>query len=321
MNKALIAGITGMAGSHLAEFLLSRGFEVHGIVRRVSTGSNMTNLGAILPKLSIHQADITDAISVMNVFKSVNPTHVYNLAGQSHIGTSWQCPGETIQVNAVGAFNIIEAARLISPEARIYTAITAEVFAATDGPQNESTPFHPTSPYACSKAFAYYQGVNYRERYGMHISNAFLFNHTSERRPDSFLSRKITKAAVAILREEQEYLELGNIDTMIDMGYAPDFVEAMYLMTEADEPDDYCIGTGETHSIREFLDITFKGWGFDWESNNLVRINPKFYRPLPPTTSRADITKITTKLGWKPKTSFKDMVYQLNSYEYDLPRW
>jgi len=312
-KRALITGITGQDGSYLAEFLLEKGYEVHGIVRR-SSGFTTARIDHICvdrhdqaAKLFLHYGDLLDGTALRNVIGKVEPDEVYNLAAQSHVRVSFDQPVYTADVCALGSLRLLEALRDRIPEVRYYQASSSEMFGlVSETPQRETTPFHPRSPYGCAKVFAFWQTVNYREAYGMFGCNGILFNHESPRRGETFVTRKITRAATRIKLGLQDKLYLGNLDSKRDWGYAPDFVEAMWLMLQQDEPDDYVIGTGETHSVREFLEQVFAYLGLD--SDKHVEIDPRYYRPTEVDILLADASKAREKLGWRPRHRFADLV-------------
>ena len=311
-RKALITGITGQDGSYLAELLLSKGYEVHGIIRRAST----FNTGRLEPiyadphsgknRLFLHYGDLSDASALARLVGKVQPDEVYNLAAQSHVRVSFDSPEYTTDITATGAVRLLEAIRETGLQPRFYQASSSEMFGqVTETPQTEKTPFHPRSPYGCSKAYAYWITVNYRESYGLHASNGILFNHESPRRGETFVTRKITRAVAHIQAGLQQKLYLGNLDAKRDWGYAKEYVEAMWLMLQQPEPDDYVIATGETHSIREFLDVAFGHVGLDWRKH--VEIDSRYYRPAEVDLLIGDYSKARRKLGWQPKTKFAEL--------------
>jgi len=305
MKKALISGITGQDGSYLAELLLSKGYEVHGIVRSASS----MNRGRIdhLTGIKLHYGDLYDEASLFSVVAEVQPDEVYNLGAQSHVRVSFDNPISTVDSIAMGTLRLLEAIRKMKRPARFYQASSSEMFGEVrESPQTETTPFNPQSPYACAKVFAHYQTQNYRKAYGLHASCGILFNHESPRRGETFVTRKITQAAVRISHGSDETLYLGNLDAMRDWGFAGDYVEAMWLMLQQDKPDDYVIATGETHSVREFLDEAFGLLNLDWV--RYVKTDPKFYRPSEVNLLLGYATKAKKALGWKPKVYFKELV-------------
>lgn len=313
MKKALITGITGQDGSYLAEFLLEKGYEVHGIIRRSST-FNTKRIDHIYrdphnghkARLLLHYGDLASSGSLQDIIGSVQPDEIYNLAAQSHVRVSFDLPDYTTEINALGVTNILESIRRSEVRPRFYQASTSEMFGAAEPPQSETTQFDPQSPYAVSKAYAYWLTRNYRNAYNMFTTNGILFNHESPRRGETFVTRKITRAVAAILAGKQEYLYLGNLDSKRDWGYAPEYVEAMWMMLQHDEPLDLVIGTGETHTIREFLDEAFGYVNLDW--NDYVRIDPKYFRPTEVDYLLADPTKAREVLGWEAKVKFHDLV-------------
>jgi GDPmannose 4,6-dehydratase len=304
MKKALITGISGQCGSYLAELLLEKGYEVHGIIRRHSTPST-GRIDHIYDDLRLHYGDVTDATSIERAIDIAKPDEIYGLAAQSHVRTSFDIPVYTAQATAMGALNILEAIK--GEDIKFYQASSSELFGGiyTEA-TNEATPFHPRSPYAIAKQFAYWSAVNYREAYGTFACNGILFNNESPRRTETFVTRKITKAAVRISQSKQDKLYLGNLDAKRDWGYSRDYVEAMYLMLQQPKPDDYVIATGETHSVREFLDETFGYLGLDWSKH--VVIDSKYFRPTEVDLLLGDATKARQALGWEPKVRFKQLV-------------
>jgi GDPmannose 4,6-dehydratase len=315
MKRALITGITGQDGSYLAEFLLEKGYEVHGIIRR----SSSFNTGRIVHifqdvhaddiKLFLHYGDLTDGSFMAGLLNKVEPDELYNLGGQSHVRVSFDQPIYTADVVGMGTLRLLEAIRAIGAEKhiRFYQASSSEMFGKVkEIPQSEKTPFNPVSPYACAKVNAYYNVLAYREAYGMHASNGILFNHESPRRGETFVTRKITRGLARILAGLDDKLYLGNLDAKRDWGYAEDYVEAMWLMMQQDEPDDYAIATGETHSIREFLDAAFGMVELDW--HDYVEIDPRYFRPADVDLLKGDSSKAKKVLGWEPRTSFMELV-------------
>ncbi len=315
MKKALITGITGQDGSYLAELLLAKGYEVHGIIRRASS-FNTGRLKHIFKELhdpssrmTLHYGDLTDASSLEKVIHKVEPDEIYNLGAQSHVRVSFDCPIYTTESVGVGALKLLEAIKNTGAleKIRYYQASSSEMYGKVKAvPQSEETPFYPRSPYACAKVYAHWQTINYRESYGLHGSNGILFNHESPRRGETFVTRKITRAVSKILSKKQDKIYLGNLDAKRDWGYAKDYVEAMWLMLQQDQPDDYVIATGETWSVKDFLLETFTLINRDW--NDYVEIDERYFRPAEVDLLIGDATKAKNKLGWKPKTSFKDLV-------------
>ena len=312
-KKALITGITGQDGSYLAELLLSKGYEVHGIIRRAST-FNTGRLDHIyadphIPRTSLrlHYGDLSDASALARLVGKIQPEEVYNLAAQSHVRVSFDSPEYTTDITATGAVRLLEAIRETGIRPRFYQASSSEMYGKVQHvPQTETTPFYPRSPYGCAKVYAFYITVNYRESYGMHASNGILFNHESPRRGETFVTRKITRAVASIQAGLQDKLFLGNLDAKRDWGYAKEYVEAMWLMLQQDQPDDYVIATNETHSVREFLEAAFGHVGIDWKKH--VEIDPAYYRPAEVDLLIGDYAKAQARLGWKPKTTFRELV-------------
>jgi GDPmannose 4,6-dehydratase len=305
-KRALITGITGQDGSYLAEFLLEKGYKVYGMVRRTSS-DHYERIAHIRDKLMLLQGDMTDENSIMDALKESNPDEVYNLAAQSFVPTSWNQPILTGQVTGLGVTAIMEAIRRYNTKIKFYQASSSEMFGKVrQTPQNELTPFYPRSPYGVAKCYGHFITVNYRESYGLFTVSGILFNHESPRRSPEAVSKKITKAVAKIKLGTQKKLYLGNIDAKRDWGYAKDYVEAMWMMLQKRKPADYVIGMGETHSVREFLQIAFKHVGLNWK--NHVVIDKKLFRPAEVDYLVADYHKAKRELGWKPKTSFKQLV-------------
>lgn len=305
MKTAFVTGITGQDASYLAELLLDKGYEVHGIIRRTSTVSTV-RIAHLLDRITMHSADLTDAMSVARVVAEVQPHEFYNLGAMTDVAKSFTEPAATQAVNGQGVVTCLEAIRLFSPHTRFYQASTSEMFGGSPPPQNETTPFKPKSPYAIAKVAAYHTTVLYREAYGLHASNGILFNHESPRRGETFVTRKIAKAAARISLGLQRKLHLGNLNARRDWGYAGDYVEAMWLMLQQDRPDDYVIATGESHSVREFCEAAFEILGLHWE--NYVEYDPKYERPCEVDALCGDASKARGVLGWKPKTGFRELV-------------
>jgi len=316
MKKALITGITGQDGSYLAELLLEKGYEVHGIIRRAST----FNTGRIdhlyqdphinKNRLFLHYGDISDSTNLVKIISQVEPDEVYNLAAQSHVRVSFDIPEYTGDVTALSAVRLLEAIRESGVDTRFYQASSSEMFGrVTEIPQKESTPFYPRSPYGCAKVYAHWITVNYRESYDLFACSGILFNHESPRRGETFVTRKITRAAARIAAGLQDDIYLGNLDARRDWGYAKEYVEAMWLMLQRDKADDYVIATGETHSVREFLSVSFEHVGLDWEQ--YVKIDPRYYRPAEVDLLIGDASKAKEQLGWAPKTSFTELVHMM----------
>jgi len=322
-KKALITGITGQDGSYLAEFLLGKGYEVHGIVRRAST-FNRGRLDAVWsdPHLShtrlfLHYGDVSDSGSLTRLLVQIQPDEIYNLAAQSHVRVSFDNPEYTMDVNATGTLRLLEALRDSELKPRFYQASSSEMYGKVmEVPQTETTPFYPRSPYGVSKVAAYWATINYRESYGMHASNGILFNHESPRRGEGFVTRKITRAVAHIVAGLEEKLYLGNLDAKRDWGYAREYVEAMWHMLQQNEPGEYVIATGETHSVREFLEEAFGQVGLDWEK--YVAIDPRYLRPTEVDLLVGDASKAQRHLGWKPATTFKSLVKLMVQADIDL---
>ena len=328
---ALITGITGQDGSYLAEFLLEKGYEVHGIVRRSSL-INTHRIDNIYPQLKLHYGDLTDATNIISVIKKVEPDEIYNLGAQSHVKVSFEMPEYTAQVDAIGTLRVLEAVRLLGMEkkTRIYQASTSELYGLVQAvPQTETTPFHPRSPYGVAKLYGYWIIKNYREAYGMHCSSGILFNHESPRRGETFVTRKITQGLSRVSCGLQECIELGNLNAKRDWGHAKDFVEAMWLMLQQDAPDDYVIATGEQYSVREFvnkaaplfgLKIEWMGEGldeigYDWGTKKtVIKVNDRYFRPSEVESLLGDATKAKEKLGWEPKITFDQLVEDMVIY-------
>ncbi len=330
MKKALITGITGQDGSYLAEFLLKKGYEVHGIERR----SSSFNTGRIdhlhnpeenkQTKIFLHYADLADSSSLFRVIKKINPDEIYNLASQSHVKISFDIPEYTGDVTGMGAVRLLEVVRAINPKIKVYQASSSEMFGmVSENPQKETTPFYPRSPYGCAKVYAFWIMKNYRESYNMFACNGILFNHESPRRGKNFVTRKITRTLCEIKLGLTDKIHLGNLDAKRDWGYAPDYVEAMWLMMQQDKPDDYVISTGETHSVRECVEESCKVLGFDleWEGKGLnekgidkktgkviVAIDKRFFRPAEVDVLLGDPSKAKKQMGWEPKVKFKELV-------------
>lgn len=305
MKKALITGITGQDGSYLAELLLEKGYEVHGLIRRTSSHYFM-NIDHIQNKLQLHYGDLENEHHICSMVNEIQPDEVYNLAAQSDVGISFETPEYTGNITGLGVCRLLEAVKDFAKNARYYQASTSELFGSTPPPQNEESCMMPASPYAAAKLYAHHMTRIYRQAYGMYACSGILFNHESPRRGPNFVTRKIAIAVGKIKRGEQKKIVLGNLDAMRDWGYAPDYVQAMWLMLQQDKPDDYVIGTGEVHSVREFAEEAFKHAGLD--SKDYVETDPQFVRPLETNAFRADITKAKTKLKWEPTVTFKKLV-------------
>lgn len=340
MKKALITGITGQDGSYLAEFLLEKGYEVHGIVRRASV-SNTARIDHLISenKIRLHEGDLSDSSSIIRIVGEVKPEEIYNLAAQSHVHVSFDAPEYSGDVDALGVLRILEAVRItgLTDRCRIYQASTSELYGKVEEvPQNEKTPFHPYSPYAVAKQYGYWIVKEYRDAYGMFAVNGILFNHESERRGENFVTRKITLAAGRIACGLQEKLLLGNLDALRDWGYAKDYVECMWLMLQAEEPDDFVIATGVQHTVREFTTLAFRyaGIELEWQGKGmeergvdkadgrvLVEVSREFYRPTDVINLWGDPTKAKTVLGWDPqKTSYEELCRIMAEHDLELAR-
>ena len=324
-KRALITGITGQDGSYLAELLLEKGYEVHGIIRRSSSFNTQRidhiyrDPHAAKTRLFLVHGDLSDSSALNTILRQVTPDEIYNLGAQSHVRVSFDVPEYTTDVTALGTIRILEAIREVGIKPKFYQASSSEMFGkVVETPQRETTPFHPRSPYACAKVFAYYATVNYREAYNLFACNGILFNHESERRGETFVTRKITRAATRIKLGLQEKLFLGNLDAKRDWGYAKDYVEAMWLMMQAERPDDYVIATGETHSVREFVEETFRYLDLDWQQ--YVEIDPWYYRPSEVDLLLGDASKARKELGWEPKVGFKELVKLMVDHDMSLAR-
>ena len=331
MKKALITGITGQDGSYLAELLLSKGYEVHGIIRRSSL-INTHRIDHIYERIHLHYGDLTDPVNIMGVIRQVEPAEIYNLGAQSHVKVSFEMPEYTANVDALGTLRILEAVRMLGMEkdVRIYQASTSELYGGVLGtPLTEETPFHPRSPYGVAKMYGYWIIKNYREAYGFHASSGILFNHESPRRGETFVTRKITQGLSRISVGLQKVLYLGNLNAKRDWGHAKDYVEAMWLMLQQDEPDDYVIATGEQYSVRDFVNEAAPYFGFklewmgegedevalDWNTKKtVIAINPRYFRPAEVESLLGDATKAKRVLGWEPKISFKELIEDMCIY-------
>jgi GDPmannose 4,6-dehydratase len=325
MKRALITGITGQDGSYLAELLLAKGYEVFGLVRR-SSSFNRGRIDHLYQdvhepdvKLRLIYGDLNDASSLNHILRQVKPNEIYNLGAQSHVRVSFDIPEYTADVSGLGCVRLLEAIRETELPCRFYQASSSELYGkVVETPQRETTPFHPRSPYACAKAYAHYITVNYRESYGMHASAGILFNHESPRRGESFVTRKITRAAARIKHGVQDKLFLGNIDAKRDWGFAGDYVEGMWRMLQQDQPDDYVLATGETYSVRQFLDEAFSHLDLDWHPR--VEIDPRYFRPAEVDLLLGDATKAKQQLGWSPKVGFKELVRMMVDADMELVR-
>ena len=306
MPSALVTGVTGQDGSYLAEYLLNKGYEVYGLVRRLST-PNRSRIDAIADQLVLLEGDVGDQSSLNAAVQTAMPDEVYHLAAQSFVATSWNQPVLTGDVTGLGVVRILEAVRHFCPTARFYQASSSEMFGTSSQPfKNETTPFHPRSPYAVAKVYGYYSTVNYRESYGLFCCNGILFNHESPRRGIEFVTKKISDGAARIAQGLARELRLGDLEVRRDWGYAPDYVKAMWLMLQRDEPDDYVIATGESHSVREFAELAFAEVGLDWK--DYVTVDDRFMRPADVSDLRGDATKAHATFGWTPETSFTELV-------------
>lgn len=305
MKCAFITGITGQDGSYLAELLLNKGYEVHGIMRR-SSSNNTTRIDHIRNKIILHYGDLSDSERIQTILKTISPDEIYNLAAQSHVKVSFDNPVYTGDITGLGTTRILEAIRGVCPHSKFYQASSSEMFGSSPPPQNENTPFAPRSPYGCAKLYSYWMTRNYRDGYNLFACNGILFNHESPRRGEEFVTKKITMGIANILFGNQRMIELGNISAKRDWGYAPEYVEIMWKMLQQKEPDDYVIGTGETHTIQDFLVKAFEYAGMIWE--NHVKTTDIHYRPNEVDILCADPTKAKNELGWSPKTTFNDLV-------------
>lgn len=312
MKKALITGITGQDGSYLAEFLLSKGYEVHGIIRRAST-FNTHRIDHIYvdphepgARLFLHYGDLSDSEQISNIMYNIKPDEVYHLGAQSHVKVSFSMPEYTGNVTGLGTVRILESIRRSGNQINFYQASSSEMFGRALSPQNEETSFSPTSPYAAAKVYAYWSTKNYRQGYGMFACNGILFNHESPRRGEIFITRKTTMAIANIIAHKQQFLYLGNLEPKRDWGYAPEYVEVMWQILQQNEPDDFVVGTGEQHSVREFVEKAFSYVGLNWEK--YVKTDPRYFRPTETEDLAADSSKIRKTLGWKPKVRFKDLI-------------
>lgn len=323
-KKALISGITGQDGSYLAEFLIGRGYEVHGIIRRASS-FNTERIDHLYlephdpnARLFLHYGDLADSTVLRRILEKVQPQEIYNLGAQSHVKVSFEEPEYTVDVDALGTLRLLEAMRdymeRTGNDVRFYQASSSEMFGSTPPPQSEATPFHPRSPYACAKLYSYWQTVNYRESYNLFACNGILFNHESERRGETFVTRKITRAATRIKLGLQDKLRLGNLSARRDWGHAADYVRAMWMMLQHDRPDDYVVATGDAYSVQDFVDKTFAMLNLD--PKDFVEVDPRYFRPAEVDFLQGDPYKITQTLGWKPEISFDEMVRRM--VEHDL---
>jgi len=321
MKKALITGITGQDGSYLSEFLLHKGYVVHGIVRR-SSSFNRNRIDHLYQgphnhktRFFLHYGDLADSERLTDIIYNIKPDEIYHLAAQSHVRVSFDLPEYTGNITALGTMRLLEALRRSGTKARFYQASSSEMFGATPPPQNENTPFHPRSPYAVSKVYSYWMVRNYRDGYNLFACNGILFNHESPRRGENFVTRKITKGLAAIVSKKAEKLYLGNLNAKRDWGYAPEYVEVMWKMPQQNEPDDYVIGAGETHSVKEFLEEAFNYLGLNWKK--YVEIDKRYFRPTEVESLRADSNKARKKLSWSPRITFRDLVRLMVDYDLE----
>jgi GDPmannose 4,6-dehydratase len=315
-RRALITGITGQDGAYLAEFLLGKGYEVHGMVRRAST-ENFERIGRLRERIELHQADLLDQLSIITLLSEVRPQEVYNLAAQSFVPTSWLQPLLTGEFTALGVTRVLEAIRLVDPAIRFYQASSSEMFGKVqEEPQNEQTPFWPRSPYGVAKVYGHWITVNYRESYGIFACSGILFNHESPLRGKEFVSRKVSDTVARIKLGVQEKLKLGNLDAKRDWGFAGDYVQAMWMMLQQERPDDYVVATGQKHSVRELVELAFGQVGLDWQEH--VEVDPKLLRPAEVNTLRGDAAKAQKVLGWQPTVSFAELVRMM--VDADLKR-
>lgn len=316
---AFITGITGQDGSYLAEFLLAKGYEVHGLIRRASTFNTgridhiYEDTHAPSPRLFLHYGDLTDGVGLTNLVRTIEPTEIYNLAAQSHVMVSFTMPQYTAQVDAVGTVALLEAIRESKLDIRFYQASTSELFGSTPPPQSEESEFRPRSPYASAKLMAYWSTVNYREAFGIHATNGILFNHESPRRGETFVTRKISRAVAAIKAGKQEYLYLGNLEAVRDWGYAKEYVESMWLMLQKDRASDYVVATGVGTSVREFAEEAFSHAGLDW--TKFVQVDSKYRRPAEVDALIGDPSKAKRELNWSPKTTWKELAKLMVDYD------
>jgi len=326
-RRALITGITGQDGSYLAELLLEKGYEVHGVIRRSSSvgAKRIEHLyedpHTASPRLFLHYGDLSDGLALTSLVLSVEPDEIYNLGAQSHVRVSFDQPIYSVDIDALGTLRMLEAARLLNrrKEVRFYQASSSEMFGAVvEVPQTERTPFRPRSPYGCAKVFSYYQTVNYREAYDLFACNGILFNHESPRRGETFVTRKVTRAATRIREGLQDKLYMGNLDAKRDWGYAKDYVEAMWLMLQHHEPDDFVIATGQTQSVRDLLQVAFQNVSLPWQP--YVEIDPRYHRPTEVDLLLGDASKAREVLGWQPRTSFEELIRLMVESDWELAR-
>lgn len=315
-KRALITGITGQDGSYLAELLLSKGYQVHGLTRRLSS-PNTERIGHLLPRIEMHDADLLDQMSLVRILDSVRPHEVYNLAAQSFVPTSWQQPILTGDVTGLGVTRMLDAIRMIDPEIRFYQASSSEMYGKVQAePQSEQTPFWPRSPYAVAKVYGHWATVNYRESYGLYACSGILFNHESPRRGLEFVTRKITHGAARIKLGLATELRLGNLDAQRDWGFAGDYVLAMWQMLQQEEPNDFVVATGKKHTVREFVEIAFARVGLD--PQQYVKIDPKFFRPAEVNTLLGDATRAREAFGWQPRVGFQELIEMMVDADLEL---
>jgi GDPmannose 4,6-dehydratase len=328
LSRALVTGATGQDGYYLTKYLLTLGYEVHGLARRITAHRDLE------PRVTWHEADMTDSLSLSKIVSEIKPSEVYNLAAQSHVGHSFDAPELTFQVNAMGTLRLLEAVRTHCPEARFYQASTSELFGNSPPPQSETTPFYPRSPYGVSKLAAYWSVVNHREAYGLHASNGILFNHESPKRGIEFVTRKITHAVAEFAEGRTDVLRLGNLDARRDWGFAGDYVKAMWLCLQQDRPGDYVIASGESHTVREFCELAFGAIGIElfWNGSGerekgysafgkpLIEVDPKFYRPAEVNHLEGDPTKARATLRWLPTMSFNGLVAEMVAADVEAVR-
>lgn len=317
--RALVTGITGQDGSYLAEYLLDRGYEVHGVIRRASSFNtqridHLYNNSEIMDKkLFLHYGDLTDGVSITNLVRNIEPTEIYNLGAQSHVMVSFSVPEFTAQVDAVGTIRLLEAIRMSGLPIRFYQASTSELFGSTQPPQNENSKFQPRSPYAAAKLYAYWVTRNYREAYGIHATNGILFNHESPRRGDTFVTKKIARGVAEIVAGKRKHLTLGNLDAIRDWGYAPEYVESMWMMLQKETPDDYVVATGVGATVRDFLEEAFRVVNLEWEK--FVKVDQKYFRPTEVVALVGDAEKAKRELNWIAKTHWQELAKIMVQHE------
>lgn len=318
-KRALVTGITGQDGSYLAEYLLDRGYEVHGVIRRASSFNTQridhlyNNPEIMDKKLFLHYGDLTDGVSITNLVRNIEPTEIYNLGAQSHVMVSFSVPEFTAQVDAVGTIRLLEAIRMSGLPIRFYQASTSELFGSTQPPQNENSKFQPRSPYAAAKLYAYWVTRNYREAYGIHATNGILFNHESPRRGDTFVTKKIARGVAEIVAGKRKHLTLGNLDAIRDWGYAPEYVESMWMMLQKETPDDYVVATGVGATVRDFLEESFRVVDLEWEK--FVKVDQKYFRPTEVVALIGDAEKAKRELNWVAKTHWQELAKIMVQHE------